>query len=672
MPKRAITAQDLLKIEYVGDPQIRPDGSEILFTKKVLGAKNKMVTNLFTVNLDGDVTQWTQGDSGASHGRWSPDGSRIAFISAREKPKAQIYVISRTGGEAAKLTNLPEGSIGGFKWSPDGTKLAFLFRETHPNWTDQASKEREESGLSTPPHEIDSEWYRLDGDGYFDNQRYKIYVADATTGEHKEVYAADSLGEYSFDWLPTSDKLVVAHSACKFPFREKSNDQLFVVSLDGKAAQIPGLPGGTKGGITVSPDGKLIAYVGSTHEHATWGTENQHLYVVNTDGSNLRCLTEKDDYSMGVMSLSDSKDASGDYVVEWAPDGQAIYVSIGWHGEVQLAYVPLATGSCQMLTKGKHSVTVGNVSKDGEFIACLWGDATRLTEVAVYEMAKHQPAPRVLTHFNEAFHEEIHAVEPEEMWLKSPDGNDVHAWVMKPFGFSEKNKYPAILQVHGGPHAQYGWAFFHEFQLLAAEGYMVFFSNPRGSKGYGEDFCQAIKGCWGDKDWQDIQTVTHAMEHHPNVNAGRMGVMGGSYGGYMTNWVIGHTKVFRAAITDRCVSNLVSMGGSSDFPMNKDDYFGGCVWGDLESIRALWKQSPIAYFEGVETPTLVIHSEGDLRCNIEQGEQVFHALQMQGVPSRFVRYPRSTFHGMSRTGPPDLRLHRLAEIVGWMDRWLKA
>jgi dipeptidyl aminopeptidase/acylaminoacyl peptidase len=207
-------------------------------------------------------------------------------------------------------------------------------------------------------------------------------------------------------------------------------------------------------------------------------------------------------------------------------------------------------------------------------------------------------------------------------------------------------------------------------QVFAAAGYAVVYSNPRGSKGYGEAFCGAIRGDWGNKDWDDIQAVTQWISAQPWADAERIGIMGGSYGGYMTNWAIGHSSAYRCAITDRCVSNMVSMAGNSDFPFNKDAYFRGVAWGNLDQISELWRQSPIAYFENVTTPTLVIHSAGDLRCNIEQSDQVFTALQMQGVPSRYVRYPGTTSHGMSRNGPPDLRIHRQREYLNWMAKWL--
>jgi len=342
---------------------------------------------------------------------------------------------------------------------------------------------------------------------------------------------------------------------------------------------------------------------------------------------------------------------------------------VGWHGEVQIGYVQLdKPGKTQLLTKGRHAIALGNVSEDGEKIACSYSDPLSLAEVAVYDLAKHQNKPKVLTSFNKSFLDELQLSEPEEVWLDTPDKTKLHVWVMKPIAYKTPKKYPAVLEIHGGPHAQYGWSYFHEFQVLAAQGYVVVYSNPRGSKGYGEDHTAAIRGDWGNKDWQDIETVKRWMQHQPYIQAGSMGVTGGSYGGYMTNWAIGHTHDFKAAITDRCVSNLVSMGGSSDFVQQANAYWKGSFFGDIEK---LWTDSPIAYFENAKTPTLVIHSEGDLRCNIEQGEQVFAALHHLGVPTRFVRYPASTSHGMSRSGPPDLRIHRLGENLKWWAKYLK-
>ncbi|HZH98181.1 MAG TPA: S9 family peptidase, partial [Fimbriimonadaceae bacterium] len=637
-------------------------------TKKHINDKNKYITNLYTVDIDGKVQQWTQGEGGAGHGRWSADGSQIAFISGRDKPSSQIYILSATGGEARKGTSLPEGSIGDFKWSPDGKLIAFTFREQHPDWTEKAKKEREEKGLSTPPREIDDIWYRLDGDGYFLGQRFAIYILEVATGEHRKLYDKAPMGMYDFDWSPDSKELAVVHSAAKRPMFDPANEQIYRIDLDGQAWQLEGLPKGSKTSIRWSPDGRHFAYLGHVDDEDPWGVRNNRLFVVSAEGGEAKCLTPDDDYCLTVSTLSDAKDATDDATLVWSPDSRALYVTVGWHGEVQLGFVELdKPGSVNLLTKGNHTVNVGTLSRNGERFGCVHGTATRPLEVALYDLTKHQDEPQELTKFNAEFLEEIKVMEPEEIWLDS-EGGKLHCWVIKPVDYLEPRRYPAVLEIHGGPHTQYGWAFFHEFQLLAAQGYVVVYSNPRGSKGYGEDHTAAIRGDWGNKDWEDSQTVTRWMQHQPYIHPGQMGVMGGSYGGYMTNWTISHTNDFAGAITDRCVANLVSFGGNHDFAQREDSYWKGVFYGD---ISQLWANSPIAHFKNVKTPTLVIHSEGDLRCNVEQGEQVFTALQQLGVESRFVRYPQSTSHGMSRGGPPDLRIHRLNEIVSWWSKYLK-
>ncbi len=670
MPKNPVAISDILKYKLVSDPQFSPDGSSILFTLKHTSEKLKGVTNLWTVDLKGNQRAWTHGEGGAGHGRWSPDGSSIAFISGREKPAPQIFLVPTDGGEARPLTQLEEGSLAGFKWSPDGQSIAFLFRPTHPDRTEKARKAREESGASTPPWEIDDLWYRLDGDGYFGGQRHALYIVDVATGQTTKLYDRSPSGHMEFDWAPDSVRLVVSHPVDPNFLAQRTNDQLFLVNLEGDWYQLPGIPASSKGTLAWSPDGEHIAYLSSPNDETDWGTSNRRLYLVSAEGGAPRCLTESDDYCLSVMTLSDTRDAASDGLVKWSPDSKSIYVCVGWHGETQLGRVDVAKGGVKLVTKGQHCLGLSSLSTDGKSFAATRSTATTISDIVVIGTEKGDY--QTLTAVNKEYLDSTHIVEPTEIWLDGEDGVKVHAWVMHPPTRKASKKGPAILQIHGGPHTQYGWAFFHEFQVLAAQGYTVVYSNPRGSKGYGQAFCEAIKGNWGDRDWADIQTVTRAMQYMPQVHSGQMGVMGGSYGGYMTNWAVGHTHDFKAAITDRCVSNIVSMSGNSDFPFNGDEYFGGCSYGSHERIRGLWQQSPIAYFEGVKTPMLIIHSEGDLRCNVEQGEQVFAALRLQNVEARFVRYPSNTSHGLSRSGPADLRMHRLNEIVRWWERHLKA
>lgn len=669
MAKRPITAEDLLSLKFVGDPQISPDGTRVLFTlRHIDAAKNKYVGQIYSVDREGSLIQWTTDEAGAGNGRWSPCGSYISFVSGREGKTPQIYLLPTNGGEAKKLTNLKEGSIGAVKWSPDGKYIAFTYRETHPDFTQEAAKKREEKNASLPPMIIEEPWYRLDGDSYFLDARYKLYIIEAKGGEPKLLHECKAFDHFDFDWSPTSLEIVVTEPVSKQPLYKPDNDQLVRLDLDGNRLIVEGATPGAKSVVRWSPDGKTLAYLG-TDSPNDWGAKNIRVFTCPADGGPSTDLSAGTDYCMMVGAIADTKDSYGEGILEWSPDSKALYVTVGWHGEVQIGFIDVSKPGVELLTKGQHYLACGNVSKDGESIACVFGDPVRPVEIALYDLSKNADTPDVLTNFNGPLLNELKLSRPEEFWIESEDGVKVQGWVMMPIDYLPPRRYPAVLEVHGGPHTQYGWVFFHEFQMLAAQGYVVVYSNPRGSKGYGEEHCNIISGDWGNKDWIDIEAVTRWMQHQPYIHPGQIGIMGGSYGGYMTNWAISHSDAYKVAITDRCVSNLVSFAGNCDFAMVPNSYWKGSFFGD---IQYLWKSSPIAYFEGVKTPTLIIHSEGDYRCNIEQAEQVYAALQIQGVETRFVRYPRTTSHGMSRSGPPDMRIHRLKEITRWLAKYLKS
>jgi len=286
----------------------------------------------------------------------------------------------------------------------------------------------------------------------------------------------------------------------------------------------------------------------------------------------------------------------------------------------------------------------------------------------VYFQALDTQKSRPLTKINSDLIRVLDLGEIETHWIKGAAGNDLQGWILKPPGFNPKAKYPSILEIHGGPLTQYGYFFMHEFYFLAAQGYVVNFCNPRGGRGYGEEHGKAIWGDWGNADYADIMSWTDFVAEQPYIDKQRMGVTGGSYGGYMTVWIIGHTDRFKTAITQRCVSNFTSMWGSSDFNWAfQYELQAGPPFEDLEKF---WNMSPIKYIGNAKTPTLVIHSENDLRCPIEQGEQVFVALKRIGVDTEMVRFPEE-FHGLSRTGRTDRRIARLNHFVRWFDKYLK-
>lgn len=665
VPKRLIRPDDIEKIRFLSDPQLSPSGDIVLFTEKTVGEKNDYLTRIWIVDADGgsEARPFTAGPKD-SYARWSPDGEHIAFIRPVENTP-QVHIIPRSGGEASPRTSLPEGTIRGFAWSPDGTRLALAFRETAPEWTKAAKEEREKVGTSTPPWVIDHPWYREDGDGYFGGQRFELYVIDVATGAHDKLYS-DPLGDFSFAWSPDGREIAVTSNRSKKASVEPWHSSVYRIDVRSKKVkELRGVPAGPKTGLAWSPDGRSLAYASREGTEDIYGTENLELWVYDLDRSKARSLTSAEDYCLLSIALTDTSGAVFGPTIRWAPDSRNVYLLLGWEGESHVARIPRRGGPIEFLTQGKYLHSIGNVSVDR--VALLQGSATKLDEVAVGEFDGQGFSVRPLTNRNGALLGELQLARPRSHWIRSADGNRVQVWSLFPPHRAQRGKFPAVLEIHGGPHAMYGLGFFHEFQVLAAQGYAVFFSNPRGSKGYGQAHCAAIRGAWGGPDWVDVQAVTEFMKDHANVDPKRMGVMGGSYGGYMTNWVIGHTQDFAGAITDRCVSNLVSMAGNSDYLQVPDSYWPGNHW---DRPEVLWEQSPVRYLGSCKTPTLIIHSEGDLRCNIEQAEQVHSVLTLRGVPTRFVRYPRETSHGMSRGGPPDLRVHRLKEILSWWERWL--
>jgi dipeptidyl aminopeptidase/acylaminoacyl peptidase len=311
-------------------------------------------------------------------------------------------------------------------------------------------------------------------------------------------------------------------------------------------------------------------------------------------------------------------------------------------------------------------VLQASLDKANSRVAYLFGDRTFPVDLFTLDLEKRKT--RRLTRINNRVLGRVDLGESEEIQVKGPDRTDLHGWIIKPPGFSARKRYPAILEIHGGPMLQYGNLFMHEFYYLAAHGYVVFFCNPRGSQGYGERHSKAIWGNWGKADYADIMTWTEAISRKPYIDRERIGVTGGSYGGFMVNWIIGHTTRFKAAVTQRSIVNMISKYGTGDYNWLLEYRFGGKPpW---EAVRRYWDQSPLKHLGRASTPTLVIHSEEDHRCPIEQGEQTFVALKHSGVESEMIRFPEEP-HGLSRAGRTDRRIARLQHILRWFDRYLK-
>lgn len=666
--KRTISPEDLYQIELISSARISPDGRQIVYSQQRVERKTeKKFANLWLVGTDAPESsaarQFTYGDQKDILPRWAPDASQIAFLSTRggaEKP-AQIYLISMQGGEARPLTDIA-GEIDDFSWSPDGKQLLCVVRKTDQEQLER-DKDEQKKKLGVISRHYQRVFYKLDGYGYLPHERSHLWMVDARTGKARQLTDHPIYDEMYPSWSPDGKWIVLVSNRSADPdFNLDAVDIYRLPAAGGELQKIPS-PIGEKGMPVFSPDGKWIAYYGVEGENV--GYKNNSLWIVPSDGSQAPCnLTEKYDLHISAWTINDQA-APEQMPPTWSKDGQRIYFPVTKHGRSQVLSIGMDGENLQAVIDEEGAAGSFTLDASQQKMAYIFGTLYDPGQVFVLDLSKKRS--RCLTQANRSLFNSLDLGVIETHWIKGPDGNDLQGWILKPPGFDAQRKYPSILEIHGGPQLQYGYLFMHEFYFLAAQGYVVHFSNPRGGRGYGEAHTKAIWGGWGGADYADLMTWTDYVAAMPYVDPDRMGVTGGSYGGYMTVWIIGHTTRYKAAVTQRCVSNLVSMWGSSDFnwafqiELNNKPPF--------EDLQKFWDHSPIKYIGNAKTPTLVIHNEMDLRCPIEQGEQVFVALKKLGVESEMVRFP-DEFHGLSRSGRTDRRIARLNHIADWFKRYL--
>ncbi|MEM7531743.1 MAG: S9 family peptidase [Chloroflexota bacterium] len=672
-----ISTQDLYRFQPISGCAISPDGQHVVFSVQRVDRKtekkysNLWIATINNVSHDGNARQFTFGNHVDTQPQWSPDGTQIAYMS-NQHGKSQLTIIPFQGGAPRPVTNF-NGRIFTFQWSPDGTRYVCAFRPK-----DKATIEREQDEakkrLGIVARHITRVTYKVDGGGYLPDERVHIWVVDAHTGEATQLTDGSIYSEIEPVWSPDGSKIAFFSNRSEDPDFHPGAVDLFVMSASGNVQDESAwlklsTRVGAKSNPVFSPDGAWIAYYGRDGEGNSW--KNMQLWIVPMDGTEpARSLTAHIDQHAGNVSLNDLGGAVMMPPV-WSNDGERIFFQTTHRGNTLLNAISTKEPEAMIQPIIHQEGVVGTYTIDKAQSTLAYFFATWRSPGQLWVRGVEDGAAEVgcqLTHLNEDWLNEMELGDIEEVWFKGAADNDLQGWILKPPGFDPSQQYPSILEIHGGPLTQYANCFMHEFYYLAAQGYVVYFCNPRGGRGYGEAHAKAMVNDMGGPDYADVMAWVDKVMQRPYIDHQRMGVTGGSYGGYMTNFIIGRTDRFQAAVTQRCISNRISDFGTKYLNWQRQFVFGGeSPW---ENVENYWRQSPLKDIGGCTTPTLILHSEQDMMCSLEQAEQLYVALKVLGVETELVLFPEES-HNLSRSGRTDRRIARLAHILRWFDRYLK-
>ncbi len=674
--RRPVTPEDLFQLQFVDSVALSPDGTRVVYqVRSIEPEKDCYESHLWLVPMQGgDPRRLTFGEHRNGSAAWSPDGKWIAFVSDRRDKKAQVYRISLEGGEAQRLTDL-DGRISGLAWSPDGSRLSFSYRPSDPPETGHlpgsaaaknavdAKAEKKDRKPPTFLH-LTRLHYKEDGQGFLPKARFHVHALEVATGEVRPL----TTGEWDHGtavWSPDGAWIVVpANRMPDADHHATVSDLWLIPSSGGEPRNLTPQPGAAFAPAW-SPDGSSIAFMANEDEGDAWGVKNIHVWTVSPAGGPARNLTPDFDRSALDLMATDLRDFHEAAPPVWSPDGATIHYLVSEEGSTHLYSVPAKGGSPRRVTSGALALLAVDGVKAAGDLAVIRCDHTDAGTVARLDPSTGAITP--LARPTEALFDTLAVGKPEEFWVDMPEGHRVQCWMLKPPAAAPATKHPMILEIHGGPRVQYGACFFHEFQVLASAGFYVLFSNPRGAQGYGEAFTRAIVFDWGGPDYEDLmRVVDEALRRYPEIDSERLGVTGGSYGGYMTNWMVGHTDRFRAAVTQRSVVDLKTLLLAGDFSDDAVPEFGDQPWRDSPDYR---RMSPITYVENIRTPLLILHSLEDHRCPVEEAEQLYTSLQLMRREVEMVLFPGES-HGLSRGGTPSRRLARLHFLREWFVRHL--
>jgi dipeptidyl aminopeptidase/acylaminoacyl peptidase len=651
--------------EPVSDPQVSPDGTKLLFTYTTVNMyENKYDSHVWLMTLKEKKPRlFTHGKCNDYCPRWSCDGKQVIFLSdrinekgkprGRKDTKSQIWISPAAGGETRRLTSMKEG-VQRPAFSPDGNRILFFSQV----FKGERVEESDVRIVSRIKYKRDMPYTKITNDrGFFEGKWIHLFSLSL------EEEAARQLTDGEFD----VDTAVFSPDGGRIAFvsnlREDADytvfKDIFMIPSRGGKPQLVWKGRGPIGALGWSPDGKNLAFTGREIKNPDiiWH-KNTKLFVLPLDGGEIKDLTD---------GLDESVQADG--VLKWSSDSRYVYFKIYDRGTARFCRVNL-DGEVEQLTGGKMTVLDFSMDNSGSIMVFTATDAMSPSEVWL----KDERGTSRVTEMSWELLKKLRLSKPEEFWFTASDGVKVQGWIVKPHAFEESKKYPTVLEMHGGPRLPYSFglkAAEHEFQVLAEHGFVVVYTNPRGCLGYGEEFAARISGHWLERDYEDVlEAMDYVIKTYQFVDPNRLGVIGDSYGGLMTNWIVGHTDKFKAAIAWASICNWYYYPATSDVvytPYLTHEYsWGKYPWDNLQGFM---EKSPISYVKNVKTPLLLIHSEEDYRCPISQAEEMFAGLKVLGKETELVRFPAEG-HELPRSGKPKHRVERLQHIVRWFDRYL--
>lgn len=657
-----VKAADYHEIAKPASPRISPDGETVAFVRTVPRDEESDEATIYTVPIDGGEPQrFTLAEGADADPRWSPEGDRLAFTSTRgaDDDRQQLWVVPTGGGEAHQVTNVV-GGVSSIAWSPDGERIAFVQQVSaadREEGRDMAVPDEYEPADHPDPRVIDRTVYRS-MQRYFDGRRSHVYVVDADTTAGAEEPAIDRLTEGDADFgapeWGDDETLYFTESIGEDP--DDSLD-LAIHAHDTATAEQERVhtTSGWTTELAATEDGR-IAFTYVDPDRASLQQPEVHVF----DGATSAATSLSADLDRGV---------GYDATPHWGPDAKTVYFTTGDEGEVAVWHAPGdASGAPRRLLRqgtisGLHVGGPRGAGPEDVVAVVSMSEWDHPGDIFAYQAGRD--ALTRLTELNGSYLSERTVAEPEELRFESGQG-EVHGWVLTPPDFDEHVAYPLVVEVHGGPHSMWttSGTMWLEFQTLAARGYVVFWSNPRGSAGYGREHLQASERDWGDVTLTDVLAGVETITARPYVDAETVFLTGGSFGGFMTGWAVGDTDRFTAAVAQRGVYDLTGFYGSTDgaYKLVEGD-FDTVPW---EEADWLWEQSPSGHAHAVETPTLIIHAEDDTRTPICTAELFHRILRKHGVETRFVRYPREG-HELSRSGEPAHVVDRIERIARWFD-----